>query len=99
EVEPVDPVAGHVPGARNAPAAGWVDASGLVLAPEALRARLEQLGVTAGDAVGAYCGSGVTASLSVLVLAAAGVDAALYTGWWSGWVSARDRPVAQGDEP
>jgi thiosulfate/3-mercaptopyruvate sulfurtransferase len=99
EVEPVDPVAGHVPGARNAPATAWVGADGLMLPPEAIRGRLEDLQAGSGGPVGAYCGSGVTASLTVLALAAAGLEASLYAGSWSDWVSDPARPVATGDQP
>jgi thiosulfate/3-mercaptopyruvate sulfurtransferase len=98
EVEPVDPVAGHIPGARSAPGAAWLGPDGLLLPPDAIRRRLEQLGVLPDMPVGAYCGSGVVASLSVLALATAGVDAALYPGSWSDWVSDPGRPVATGEE-
>jgi len=97
ETEPVDPVAGHIPGAVNAPAAGWVDDSGRLLPAEQLRERLAALGVTARAPVGVYCGSGVVATQSVLALASAGIDAALYAGSWSDWVSDPSRPVATGD--
>ncbi|MGZ4614535.1 MAG: sulfurtransferase [Actinomycetes bacterium] len=96
EHEPVDPVAGHVPGARNAPASGNVGADGLFLAPEQLAARFAALGVTSGVPVGTYCGSGVTAAQTVLALELAGVPAALYVGSWSDWVADPDRPVATG---
>ena len=99
EAEPVDPVAGHVPGARNAPGAAWLGTDGLLLRPEAIRDRLADLGVDTDAPVGAYCGSGVVASLSVLALATAGIDAALYTGSWSDWVSDPSRPVGTGDQP
>jgi thiosulfate/3-mercaptopyruvate sulfurtransferase len=98
EVEPVDPVAGHVPGARSAPASGNVDASGRFLSAERLRERFGGLGVTAGRAVGAYCGSGVTAAQEVLALHLAGVPAALYAGSWSEWVADRSRPVETGPD-
>jgi thiosulfate/3-mercaptopyruvate sulfurtransferase len=99
ETEPVDPVAGHIPGARNAAGAAWVGGDGLLLPPDAIRRRLEELGVAPDAPVGAYCGSGVVASLTVLALSTAGVDAALYPGSWSDWVSDPTRPVATGDQP
>jgi thiosulfate/3-mercaptopyruvate sulfurtransferase len=96
EVEPVDPVAGHVPGAVSAPTSGNVGPDGRLLPPAALRERFAVLGADGATPVAAYCGSGVTAAQEVLALAVAGVDAALYAGSWSDWVSDPERPVAQG---
>lgn len=96
EAEPVDPVAGHVPGAVSAPTSGNVGPDGRLLAPEALRERFAALGADGTRPVGAYCGSGVTASQEVLALAVVGVPAALYAGSWSDWVSDPARPVARG---
>lgn len=97
EVEPVDPVAGHVPGARSAPTSGNVGADGRFLDPAGLRDRFAALGVTGAEPVGAYCGSGVAATHTVLALAIAGIDAALYAGSWSEWVTDPSRPVGTGD--
>jgi len=105
EAEPVDPVAGHIPGAVSAPTAGNVLADGRFRPAPELRARFAALGVTAaaGDAGGAvagsYCWSGVTAAHEVLALAVAGLPAALYVGSWSHWVTEPARPVATGPEP
>ncbi|HEU5474798.1 MAG TPA: sulfurtransferase [Actinophytocola sp.] len=104
ETEPVDPRAGHVPGARNAPFAGHTGPDGRWREPAALAARFHDLGVTAGAPVGAYCGSGVTAASVVLALEAAGVTgpdrpAALYAGSWSHWCTDPTRPVATGPDP
>ncbi|MFI6926269.1 sulfurtransferase [Nonomuraea spiralis] len=96
EVEPVDPVAGHVPGAVSAPTTDNVGPGGRFLAPAALRERFAALGVEEGVAVGAYCGSGVTAAHEVLALELAGLPAALYVGSWSNWVADPSRPVATG---
>ena len=93
EVEPVDPVAGHIPGARSAPTGDNVDASGRFLDAQQLRKRFAGFGVEPGRAVGAYCGSGVTAAQEVLALHLAGVPAALYAGSWSEWVADPERPV------
>ncbi len=98
DVEPVDPVAGHIPGAINAPAAGNLDASGRFLPPQRLRERFEDAGVRADAPLGVYCGSGVTASHNILALTIVGFNAALYPGSWSQW-SHTDRPVATGDQP
>lgn len=86
DVEPIDPVAGHIPGARNVPSTSLLDAEGRFVpdVPEF------------SGTVGAYCGSGVTASVVVAALAAAGVDAALYPGSWSEWSSQSTRPVERG---
>lgn len=96
EVEPVDPRAGHVPGAVNVPTGGNVDEDGTFLAPEALRERFAAAGVEPGTEVAVYCGSGVTASHTVLALRLAGIDATLYPGSWSQWSQHPDRPVATG---
>ncbi|WP_353807769.1 sulfurtransferase [Agromyces sp. SYSU T00194] len=97
EVEPVDPLAGHIPGAASAPTAGNLDADGRFLPAAALRDRYAALGVEPGRPVAAYCGSGVTASHVVAALAIAGFDAALYPGSWSQWANTPGRPVATRD--
>ncbi|GAA3910440.1 sulfurtransferase [Microbacterium invictum] len=98
ESEPMDPRAGHIPGAVNAPAVDNMDDSGRFLDPETLRARFAQIGATPGTAVGVYCGSGVSAAHAAIALRLAGVDAALYAGSWSQWSNHPDRPVATGGE-
>jgi thiosulfate/3-mercaptopyruvate sulfurtransferase len=95
--EPVDPVAGHIPGAVNLPMAGLLGERGLV-PPATLRQALADAGAGQGP-VGAYCGSGVVAAHLVLALEAAGVPAALYAGSWSDWVADPGRPVATGPRP
>ncbi|TDB83529.1 sulfurtransferase [Actinomadura sp. KC216] len=97
EQEPVDPVAGHIPGARNAPTSGNVGVDGRFLPPELLRERFAQLGATDALDVGAYCGSGVTAAHEILALNLAGIPAALYVGSWSNWVTDPSNPIATGD--
>jgi thiosulfate/3-mercaptopyruvate sulfurtransferase len=96
--EPVDPVAGHIPGARNAPM-GELLVGGLLLPAGELRRRFEALGAREGVPVGAYCGSGVVAAQLALALEAAGIPAALYPGSWSEWVADPSRPVAVGERP
>jgi thiosulfate/3-mercaptopyruvate sulfurtransferase len=93
EVEPVDPVAGHIPGARNVPFSSLAP-DGRFLAAEELRAVLDP-GRSGGEIV-AYCGSGITASALVLAASVAGLPARLYPGSWSDWC-ARGLPVARGD--
>ncbi len=96
ETEPVDPVAGHIPGAVNVPTSANL-VSGRFAALDQLRATYAEVGALEdGVAVGAYCGSGVTAAHDVFALRLLGVDAALYPGSWSAWVSDPSRPVAAG---
>jgi thiosulfate/3-mercaptopyruvate sulfurtransferase len=98
ETEPMDPVAGHIPGAHNWPMARNLDQNGRFVPQAELAAALS--GLTRGAEVGAYCGSGITAAHTVLALELAGIPgAALYPGSWSEWVTDPDRPVATGDEP
>lgn len=99
EVEPIDPRAGHIPGARSAPTTENLGDDGRFLSPARLRARFDALGAAAGSRVGVYCGSGVTAAHQVAALAVAGIDAALYPGSWSEWCADPRRPVATGAEP
>ncbi|WUU96681.1 sulfurtransferase [Actinoallomurus sp. NBC_01490] len=97
EVEPVDPVAGHIPGAVNAPTHGNVGVDGRFLPAGLLRERFAGLGATDAAEVGAYCGSGVTAAHEILALTIAGVPAALYAGSWSDWITDPARPVETSD--
>lgn len=99
EVEPIDPKAGHIPGAVSAPTTDNLDGDGRFLPASDLRHRFEALGVRDGVDVAAYCGSGVTAAHEVAALAIAGFDAALYPGSWSQWSNLDDRPVATGTAP
>jgi thiosulfate/3-mercaptopyruvate sulfurtransferase len=102
EIEPVDAVAGHIPGAISAPTAGNVTGDGHFQSAAELTARFAALGIVAGPEpaeVGAYCGSGVTAAHEVLALSIAGIPAALYIGSWSNWVADPARPIATGPDP
>lgn len=109
EHEPMDPRAGHVPGAINAPFADHVVprgevSSGQWRSPAELAERFARLGVDGTVPIGAYCGSGVTACSVLLALEHAGVStpedpAALFAGSWSHWSADPDRPVATGDRP
>lgn len=95
--EPIDPRAGHIPGALNAPTGDNLDANGAFLPADELRARFSALGVEAnGSGVGAYCGSGVTAAHTLVALELAGFDGALYPGSWSQWSNHDELPVATG---
>lgn len=99
EVEPVDRVGGHIPGAVSAPTTENLTGTGGFLPPAALRDRFTALGAGPGGEVGVYCGSGVSAAHEVLALAIAGIPAALYVGSWSEWSSDETRPVATGPHP
>ncbi|MEU6608875.1 sulfurtransferase [Streptomyces shenzhenensis] len=99
DVEPIDPVGGHIPGAVSAPTNENVGPDGRFLSADALKARFAALGASDGTRVGVYCGSGVSAAHQVLALAVAGVPAELYVGSWSEWSADPSRPVAVGPEP
>lgn len=99
EQEPIDPRAGHIPGAVSAPTGDNLGTDGRFLAPEVLRDRFAELGVIPGRRVVAYCGSGVTAAHTALALTSAGYEPALFSGSWSQWSNHPDLPVALGAEP
>ena len=95
ETEPIDPRAGHVPGAINLPFGGNLDADGCFLPIDQLRARFEEAGLDGNGVV--YCGSGVSACNNLLAVEAAGLGRpTLYVGSWSGWSTDPDRPAAVG---
>ena len=96
--ETIDPVAGHVPGARNMPFAGNLGADGKFLSPERLRRRWNTLlGSQPPTSVIAMCGSGVTACQNLLALEHAGLGGGrLYAGSWSEWIRDARRPIATG---
>jgi thiosulfate/3-mercaptopyruvate sulfurtransferase len=99
EVEPIDPVAGHIPGARNHPWETNLDGELRFLPLETLRNRFEStLGDLSPEGVVVYCGSGVTACHDLLAMEHAGLSGArLYAGSWSEWCADARRPVATGD--
>jgi thiosulfate/3-mercaptopyruvate sulfurtransferase len=99
EVEPIDPVAGHVPGARNRPFADNLAADGRFKPAATLREEFDAvLAGRAADAAVLMCGSGVTACHNLLAMAHAGLPGArIYAGSWSGWIGDPGRPVARGD--
>ncbi|WP_280668620.1 MULTISPECIES: sulfurtransferase [unclassified Kitasatospora] len=97
ETEPVDPQAGHIPGAVSAPTFDNVGPDGRFKPVAELVERFRALGAE-GQAVGVYCGSGVTAAHQALALELAGRQASLYPGSWSEWSRDPSRPVATGAE-
>jgi len=100
DLEPIDPVAGHIPGARNRPYGENVTAQGSFKPPSLLRAEFEALlGDTSPSAVVHQCGSGLTACHNVLAMSVAGLPGSrLYPGSWSEWIAEPTRPIARGDE-
>ncbi|MBL1288157.1 sulfurtransferase [Streptomyces sp. For3] len=99
EVEPVDRVGGHIPGAVSAPTTENVGEDGRFLPADVLASRFSALGADRDTQVGVYCGSGVSGAHEVLALELAGYPAALYAGSWSEWSSDEARPVATGPDP
>jgi thiosulfate/3-mercaptopyruvate sulfurtransferase len=95
ENEPVDPVAGHIPGAVNLPFTELLTEDGRFRPAAEIRAAFAGVGITPGTTAAASCGSGVTACHLVLAGAVAGIELALYPGSWSQWC-ALERPVAVG---
>lgn len=95
--EPIDPIAGHIPGAINMPATANLDVDGRFLPPAEITARYAAAGGVEGAVL--YCGSGVTAAQSLLALESAGVTAAIYPGSWSDWITDPTRPIATGTAP
>ncbi len=96
EHEPIDPRAGHIPGAVSAPTAENLDATGHFLDAAALQARFTSLGLDPAQPVGVYCGSGVTAAHEAVALTLAGYRPVLYAGSWSEWSSHPELPLATG---
>jgi thiosulfate/3-mercaptopyruvate sulfurtransferase len=98
DVEPADPVAGHIPGAKNFPSTAVLAGDGTFVGDDGLAKLLSDNGIDRGGNVGAYCGSGVTAAVAVAALTATGCEAALFPGSWSEWSSDPSRPIARGPE-
>jgi thiosulfate/3-mercaptopyruvate sulfurtransferase len=98
DLEPIDPHAGHIPGALNAPYTDNLGgiATPVFLPPEALHARYAALGAVSREPV-VYCGSGVTACHDLLALSLAGLRGRLYAGSWSEWSADPSLPLAKGD--
>ncbi len=99
ETEPMDPRAGHVPGAVSVPTAGNLADDGRFLSPEQLRERFTAAGVTENAQIIAYCGSGINAAHELAALAIAGFSGALFPGSWSQWSADPELPAAVGPTP
>lgn len=97
EVEPIDPVAGHIPGAQCVPFTELVDEQGMFLPADQLKEKLSALDTDAATAV--YCGSGVTACHLALAATIAGLpEPRVYAGSWSEWINDSVRPIETGRE-
>lgn len=99
EVEPIDPVAGHIPGAVNRPLMENLTAEGLFLPPDLLRARFDSgdLEAIPPERIVHSCGSGVNACHNLLAMEVAGLPGSrIYAGSWSEWIRSAERPVATG---
>ncbi|TLS47554.1 sulfurtransferase [Streptomyces montanus] len=99
DVEPIDRIGGHIPGAVSAPTTENVTESGHFRPAAELADRFKSLGAAGTCEVGVYCGSGVSAAHEVLALEVAGIPAALYAGSWSEWSRDESRPIATGPDP
>jgi thiosulfate/3-mercaptopyruvate sulfurtransferase len=102
EQEPIDPVAGHIPGAICLPFSDNLNDQGLFKSPDELAQRFMALGLDPANtdlAITMYCGSGVTAIHNILAMRIAGLgEASLYADSWSGWITDANRPVATGSD-
>lgn len=94
--EPVDAAAGHIPGAKNLPSTALLNDDGTFRDAETVAALLADRQIDDATPVGAYCGSGISATVIVAALAATGRKSALFPGSWSEWSSDPARPVARG---
>ncbi|GAA5229482.1 sulfurtransferase [Arthrobacter cryoconiti] len=97
EREPIDPRAGHIPGALSAPTSENLSTDSTFLPAAALRSRFAALGITEGSDVAVYCGSGVTAAHEIAALEIAGFRAALFPGSWSAWSNHPELPLETGN--
>lgn len=98
EAEPIDPIAGHIPGARNLPIARVLTDDGRFRPASDIAEAFDAVGAGEGTAVAAYCGSGITAAQLALAGALAGREVTVYPGSWSAWSNTPGRPVATGAE-
>ena len=97
DMEPIDPVSGHIPGSVNLPMALLQHSDGTFRSAAQIRAELAAIGVDPSAALGTSCGSGVTATQMTLALHQANIESVPYIGSWSEWITDPSRPVATGD--
>lgn len=96
ETEPIDPIAGHIPGAKNLPSSRLYTAEGMLREPAEIRAAFDE--VAGAKPLALYCGSGITAAQAALAAASVGRDAEVYVGSWSAWSNTPGAAIATGDE-
>ncbi len=97
EIEPLDPVAGHIPGAVNLPSVAFFRADGTFRSPAEIGAAFDAVGAREDLAVATYCGSGVTAAQAALAARVAGRTVHVFPGSWSAWSNTPGRPIATGE--
>lgn len=98
ETEPIDPVAGHIPGAKNLPIATVLTEDGRFRPAPDIAKAFDAVGAEEGTPIAAYCGSGITAAQLALAGTLAGREVSVYPGSWSAWSNTPGRPVATGAE-
>lgn len=98
ETEPLDPVAGHIPGAVNLPSAAFFNRDGTFRSADEIAEAFNSVGAGPDVAVATYCGSGVTAAQAALAAAVAGREIDVFVGSWSAWSNTPGRPVATGND-
>lgn len=98
ETEPIDPVAGHIPGARNLPIGELLTDQAQFRSAAELTEAFDAVGATAQTPIAAYCGSGITAAQLALAGAIIGRDVTVYPGSWSAWSNTEGMPVGTGEE-
>ena len=97
ETEPIDPIPGHIPGARNLPIARMLTDDGRFRSASDIGAAFDTAGAHPGMPIAAYCGSGITAAQLALAGAIVGREVAVYPGSWSAWSNTPGLPVATGE--
>jgi thiosulfate/3-mercaptopyruvate sulfurtransferase len=98
ETEPIDPIPGHIPGARNLPIGRMLTADGRFLSAAEIAAAFDDAGADGSTPIAAYCGSGITAAQLALAGTIAGREVTVYPGSWSAWSNTPGLPVATGED-
>lgn len=98
ETEPIDPLPGHIPGARNLPIGRMLTDDSRFLPASEIAAAFDDVGADGGKPIAAYCGSGITAAQLALAGAIAGREVIVYPGSWSAWSNTPGLPIATGED-